>query len=234
MPRTLNSKPCATPASPLPDSGYPRFGLRFMYPLDPRKPVIADSLKGCDAVLKVVREDLGLLCTLHTMYTTTVDEDRGKYNVRRNVYIMRDQFFGETRTLKRRPYKSSDDHDVVYREKRTLLLRKGRESVIEPLDFDDLDTDEVHWVTEVSSQYNTVKSHYMFYGNEAETRFTYGLPVLLAQVKPYEERKHVSRSSPAPEAQGPAANSEGPSVQRDNCWFLGWGRQQHGCWPILS
>ncbi|KAL1684053.1 hypothetical protein EV122DRAFT_248189 [Schizophyllum commune] len=135
MPRTLDSKPYATPASPLPDSGDLGFGLRFMYPLDPTKPVsvIADNLKGCDAVLKVVREDLGLPCTLHTMYATTMDEDRGKYNVRRKVYIMRDQFYRET--LKRRPYKLDDDHDDVYREKRTLLLRKGRESLIKPFRF---------------------------------------------------------------------------------------------------
>ena len=78
----------------LPDGGYLGFNLRFMYPLDPTKPVsvIADNLKGCDAVLKVVREDLRLPCTLHTVYATTVDGDRGKYNVHRNVYIMRDQF----------------------------------------------------------------------------------------------------------------------------------------------
>ncbi|KAL1756634.1 hypothetical protein FB107DRAFT_273808 [Schizophyllum commune] len=199
----------------LPDGGYLGFGLRFMYPLDPTKPVsvIADSLKGCDAMLKVVCEDLGLPCTLHAMYATTVDEDRGKYYVRRKVYIVRDQFYGET--LERRPYKLSDYCDDVYSEKGTLLLRKGREPPIEPVFFDDLDTDEVYWITEVPSQYNTVKSHYMVYGNEAEMKFTYGMLVLLAQVKPYEERKHVSRSTPAPEAQVPEANSEGPNMQAE-------------------
>ena len=144
----------------LPDGGYLGFNLRFMYPLDPTKPVsvIADNLKGCDAMLKVVCEDLGLPCTLHAMYATTVDEDRGKYYVRRKVYIVRDQFYGET--LERRPYKLSDYCDDVYREKGTLLLRKGREPLIEPVYFDDLDTDEVYWITEVPSQFNTVKSHY--------------------------------------------------------------------------
>ncbi|KAL1708422.1 hypothetical protein EV121DRAFT_197119 [Schizophyllum commune] len=199
----------------LPDGGYLGFGLRFMYALDPTKPVsvIADSLKGCDAMLKVVCEDLGLPCTLHAMYATTVDEDRGKYYVRRKVYIVRDHFYGET--LEHRPYKLSDYCDDVYREKGTLLLRKGREPPIEPVYFDDLDTDEVYWITEVPSQYNTVKSHYMVYGNEAEMKFTYGMPVLLAEVKPYEERKLVSRSTTAPEAQGPAANSERPVVQAE-------------------
>ncbi|KAL1723050.1 hypothetical protein EV715DRAFT_191307 [Schizophyllum commune] len=198
----------------LPDGGYLGFGLRFMYPLDPTKPVpvIADNLKGCDAMLKVVCEDLGLPCTLHAMYATNVDEDRGKYYVRRKVYIVRDQFYGET--LERRPYKLSDYCDEVYREKGTLLLRKGREPPIEPVFFDDLDTDEVYWITEVSSQFNTVKSHYMVYGNEAEMKFTYGMPILLAEVKPYEERKLVSRSTTAPE-EGPAANSEGPVVQAE-------------------
>ncbi|KAL1706486.1 hypothetical protein EV121DRAFT_201202 [Schizophyllum commune] len=150
----------------LPEGGYLGFGLRFAYAIDPKKPAsaILPSLKGCDAMLKIVCEGLGLSISLKAIY----ESHAGYWN----------QWEGEDELKSKRVLVAQD----------VILLRKaGAAPVID--DYDDVvETEEVHWITELSKDFNVVKTPFVAYGNEAQMKYQYGMPVLLALVEPFVAR----------------------------------------------
>ncbi|KAL1734157.1 hypothetical protein EV714DRAFT_202946 [Schizophyllum commune] len=150
----------------LPEGGYLGFGLRFAYAIDPKKPVsaIMPSLKGCDAMLKIVCDELELSISLKAIY----ESHAGYWN----------QWEGEDELKSKRVLVAQD----------VILLRKaGAAPVID--DYDDVvETEEVHWITELSKDFNVVKTPFVAYGNEAQMKYQYGMPVLLALVEPFVAR----------------------------------------------
>ncbi|KAL1719101.1 hypothetical protein EV715DRAFT_199600 [Schizophyllum commune] len=150
----------------LPEGGYLGFWLRFAYAIDPKKPVsaILPSLKGCDAMLKIVCEGLGLSISLKAIY----ESHAGYWN----------QWEGEDELKSKRVLVAQD----------VILLRKaGAAPVVD--DYDDVvETEEVYWITELSKDFNVVKTPFVAYGNEAQMKYQYGMPVLLALVEPFVAR----------------------------------------------
>uniref|UniRef100_D8QDV7 Prolyl 4-hydroxylase alpha subunit Fe(2+) 2OG dioxygenase domain-containing protein n=1 Tax=Schizophyllum commune (strain H4-8 / FGSC 9210) TaxID=578458 RepID=D8QDV7_SCHCM len=150
----------------LPEGGYLGFGLRFAYAIDPKKPVsaIMPSLKGCDAILKIVCEELGLSVNLKALYESHAgywsqweDERRPKD---KPVLVARDTFW-------------------LYEYEGAPVVGRYDEVV---------ETEEVHWITELSKDFNVVKTPFVAYGNEAQMKYQYGMPVLLALVEPFVAR----------------------------------------------
>ncbi|KAL1747613.1 hypothetical protein HDZ31DRAFT_31489 [Schizophyllum fasciatum] len=172
----------------LPSGGYIGFGLRFMYALDIKKPVsvIADSLKSCDAMLKIVCDDLGLSNGLKALYQSEID----KYFRTGRVFVARDTFFKGTspgcyiETDLKPPY-------AIYKNKTSILLRPVGAPNIENYRGELVPSEEVIWITTAPSNYNVVKSAYVTYGNDKQMDFAYGRPILLAHVMPYAERSGI-------------------------------------------
>ncbi|TRM59924.1 hypothetical protein BD626DRAFT_408499 [Schizophyllum amplum] len=142
----------------LPDGGFLGFGLRFLYPLDATKPVstISSSLKGCDAMLQAVCDELGLQHSLHAVYKTSAGCDyySGDSDGDKTVHIVRDTFWKGTH--------QQVDMDLYHyiRDKKSILLRAAGTRTFKDDYGKVVPTKEVHWVTKVPTQYNVVKSHY--------------------------------------------------------------------------
>ncbi|KAL1666383.1 hypothetical protein GGF50DRAFT_87378 [Schizophyllum commune] len=168
----------------LPSGGYIGFGLRFMYPLDVKTPVatVIGSLKGCDAMLRMICDELGLVNNLHAVYKSSA----GEAYERKRVFVVRDTFY-QARADKQYDTQRGDLYNIIA-DKNSLLLRPAGADPVQDYYRRQLRTHEVHWVTKMPDTFNTVKSNFMVYGNEAQMTYTYGMPVLLARVKPYAER----------------------------------------------
>ncbi|KAL1708448.1 hypothetical protein EV121DRAFT_287571 [Schizophyllum commune] len=168
----------------LPSGGYIGFGLRFMYPLDVKTPVatVIGSLKGCDAMLKMICDELGLVNNLHAVYKSSA----GEAYERKRVFVVRDTFY-QARADKQYDTQRGDLYNIIA-DKNSLLLRPAGADPVQDYYRRQLRTHEVHWATKMPDTFNTVKSNFMVYGNEAQMTYTYGMPVLLARVKPYAER----------------------------------------------
>ncbi|KAI4520521.1 hypothetical protein GGG16DRAFT_63778 [Schizophyllum commune] len=153
----------------LPEGGYLGFGLRFAYAIDPKKPAstIMPSLKGCDAMLKIVCEELGLSVSLKAIYESYAEYFSGFWP---------EEDYADKRVMVARDYFWS-----------IVLRNAGAAPVIDDYDRA-VDTEEVHWITKLSKDFNVVKAPFVAYGNEARMKYQYGMPVLLALVEPFVAR----------------------------------------------
>ncbi|KAI5888560.1 uncharacterized protein SCHCODRAFT_01132416 [Schizophyllum commune H4-8] len=193
----------------LPEGGYLGFGLRFAYAIDPKKPVsaIMPSLKGCDAILKIVCEELGLSVNLKALYESHAgywsqweDERRPKD---KPVLVARDTFWlyeyegGQLWMEEQAPYRYLMENyaelpegveEEEEEEEGIVLLRKAGAAPVVGRYDEVVETEEVHWITELSKDFNVVKTPFVAYGNEAQMKYQYGMPVLLALVEPFVAR----------------------------------------------
>ncbi|KAL1758475.1 hypothetical protein FB107DRAFT_288412 [Schizophyllum commune] len=185
----------------LTEGGYLGFGLRFAYAIDTKKPVsaILPSLKGCDAMLKIVCEGLGLSISLKAIYESHAgywNQWEGEDELKsKRVLVARDHFwlydYGQLQMDYQPPYcylMENYADELPKEEEDVILLRKaGAAPVID--DYDHVvETEEVHWITELSKDFNVVKTPFVAYGNEAQMKYQYGMPVLLALVEPFVAR----------------------------------------------
>ena len=140
----------------LPLGGYLGFGLRFMYPLDMKKPVavIGDSLKGCDAMIKIVCDELGLPYSLKAMYRSTSDVYDGM-----RVFVARDTFWKGTGPYERIDTEVGCPYET-YTNKTSIVLRPAGAPPLTDYKRRVKPTEEVKWITEVPKDYNVVKSTY--------------------------------------------------------------------------
>ncbi|KAL1733982.1 hypothetical protein EV714DRAFT_203423 [Schizophyllum commune] len=190
----------------LPSGGYLGFGLRFMYPLDMKKPVavIGDSLKGCDAMIKIVCDELGLPNSLKAMYRSTSDVYDGV-----RVFVARDTFWKGTG-----PHQQIDTEVgcpyETYTNKTSIVLRPAGAPPLTDYKRRVKPTEEVKWITEVPKDYNVVKSTYMAYGNEAQIEYAYGRPIIIARVGSFAERNGTAGMTTT----GPIT-ATGPTEEKD-------------------
>ncbi|KAI5832897.1 hypothetical protein K523DRAFT_370344 [Schizophyllum commune Tattone D] len=185
----------------LPEGGYLGFGLRFAYAIDPKKPAstIMPSLKGCDAMLKIVCEELGLSVSLKAIYESYAEYFSGFWPEEdyadKRVMVARDYFWSyyqhcqlwEEEQAPFRYLLENYDDDLPKDAGSIVLRNAGAAPVIDDYDRA-VDTEEVHWITKLSKDFNVVKAPFVAYGNEARMKYQYGMPVLLALVEPFVAR----------------------------------------------
>ncbi|CAL1715334.1 unnamed protein product [Somion occarium] len=171
----------------LPDGGYLGFGLRREYPLQSTRDVVdlsefASYLKGGDAILMSVCEELSLSASLQ-VYFKTQDSSRDDLDVlchyvpalARGNSVDDDslvqhlcEYYGGLRVKTK-----TDDHTQYY----TLP---------------DL---YIHWATPMT-EFGNVQREYPAYGNEPSIEFAYGCVCLIVAVGPYGERSAVEKIWP--------------------------------------
>ncbi|TFK31127.1 hypothetical protein BDQ12DRAFT_619515 [Crucibulum laeve] len=183
----------------LPTGGLVGFGLRFSYPITSYSTVtyldhLLGSLKGEDAVLKRVCDDLSLKASLKVVY-----EDKH----RDGRFAMMDQPFSSSDTL--------DLDDIRIREDILGgLVRDVGGQIVQDLKVDgtsfkaadehrcdanpdsDLETIAVLWITPLTKA-SHFKSSYLAYGNEPSLGYVYGDLCLVVMVGPKQHRSRVSQ-----------------------------------------
>jgi len=170
----------------LPDGGYLGFGLEFMYPVA-RGSIrgLINSLKGSDAMIKLVLEQLDLQPQVKIIYKDSKD-----------VYYPDCWPGGPMQPSVKRPHIMLDDEDQfpdceIEEPFWVVLSRYGHSIVIcgadEVGEYPDGYRGEAIWAKKVlwvtpQTTFSSLKSPYVRYGNEAMLGYTYGNVCLVAEV----------------------------------------------------
>ncbi|KAL1691174.1 hypothetical protein GGG16DRAFT_54049 [Schizophyllum commune] len=140
----------------LPSGGFIGFGLRFAYPLKNKTPLgaLANNLKGCDAMLKVVCDELGMANRLYAHYRCSAGDEWGK----KRLFVLRNTFL---ESYDDREYdKEEGDSYKFFADEEALILRPAGKKPVKNTDGEEVPTYEVHWLTHIPTAFNTVKSSY--------------------------------------------------------------------------
>ncbi|KAI5895357.1 uncharacterized protein SCHCODRAFT_02665716 [Schizophyllum commune H4-8] len=108
------------------------------------------------------------------------------------------------------------DSFKFFADEKALILRPAGKKPVKDSDGDEVHTHEVHWLTHIPTAFNTVKSSYMAYGNEAQLKYSYGMPVLLAYVKPYAARKQQAEEAAANLGAQQVDNADAPDAEKSS------------------
>lgn len=173
----------------LPDGGYLGFGLEFMYPVA-RGTIqgLINSLKGSDAMIKLVLSQLNFQPQVKIIYEDNEDS------------YPEGEMYADQLPLKR-PHIMLDDEDelpdwgtedpfrVSLPEANHGIVICGADEVGEYPNYGRgvIRAKKVLWVTPQTT-FNSLKSPYVAYGNEASLGFSYGNVCLVAEVLPSGKR----------------------------------------------
>jgi hypothetical protein len=150
----------------LPEGGVLGFGLSFQYPIKKKLNSLFGCLKGRDATIERVCDDLSLAISLRVVY------DEG------GALVMLD----EVVDLSEQGEIEGDIVELLREEYGGIVLRPGRYGTIG-------DVTEVQWVTPLTTL-TSVESEYIAYGNEASLDYLYGNVCLIVEVgKPGKREK---------------------------------------------
>jgi hypothetical protein len=185
----------------LPDGGYLGFGLEFMYPVA-RGSIrgLINSLKGSDAMIKLVLDQLDLQPQVKIIYEDNQDVYHPGYNYLRG---------GTQQPSIKRPHIMLDDEDQfpgyeIEEPLRVELPTHGHGIVICGVDEvgeypnhyngEVIRAKKVLWVTPQTT-FSQLKTSYVHYGNEATIGYIYGNVCLVAEVPAFGKRvKHTKRA----------------------------------------
>lgn len=171
----------------LPNGGLLGFGLRFMYPVIPGATKLEDllsTLKGSDAIVKKVCDELSLRISLKAIHTTDNEEPILTFMLEA-VPDMTDWTLDT--------YLSSICHDEPFNGK---VIYPAGEPI--PLRYDDTPVPkdlarEIVWVT-TPTPFSKFKSLYLAYGNEAEVDYMYCNLCLVVDIGPSNAREQTAMS----------------------------------------
>jgi len=150
----------------LPEGGFLGFGLSYAYPVNIKSWQYGLRLKGSDAVVKKVCEDLSLDVDLKIIYQ----------HVDYEMHMMVDSFADVI---------SADDEESLADQLRQY--HNGRTVNVDSSTCGKPEV-EIHWVTQLSER-NTFSEQYAVYGNEPDISETYGYFGLVVGVGKLGERE---------------------------------------------
>ncbi|KAG5651274.1 hypothetical protein H0H81_009240 [Sphagnurus paluster] len=167
----------------LPDGGYLGFGMSFTYPISRVKRYYSNSggaLKGSDAMIFAVLEDLSLSPSMSVVYK----------GLNHKILVPTDYL-----TLGSDAY---DDIDSVLCEEHygKVILGLGQDI---PSHFnEDLPIARMTWVTPLTT-FSNFRSDYTYYGNEASTEHVYGDLCIAVKVGAFGQRDTIADSGSSDE-----------------------------------
>ncbi|KAL1733983.1 hypothetical protein EV714DRAFT_203430 [Schizophyllum commune] len=175
----------------LPSGGFIGLGLRFMYGLNNNTSMtrLAGNLKGYDATIKQVCDELNLGNKLFVHYTASA----GTGNTKQRLSVTRRAFLGSQDD---RYYSNGGvDSYEFFAEKGSPILRPAGAKTVQDSNGEQVKTYEVLWLTPIPTTFNIVKTTYKLPGKEARLGYTHGTPILLAYISSYDiRRKDVKKA----------------------------------------
>lgn len=164
----------------LPEGGLLGFGLSFQYPIRRKLGSLFNCLKGRDAVIERVCEDLSLTMSLQVVYAPQWSKS----------LVMLDEIVDLSR-------EGQIEEDIVQ-----YLQSNYGGIVIQADTYEEIeDVKEVLWVTPMTTQ-TSVESDYVAYGNEATLGCLYGSVCLIVEVGIPGKRKDAEILGDLPETSG--------------------------------
>ena len=161
----------------LPDGGYLGFGLRYMYPITTNAESyslheVINSLKGSDAVIKRVLDQLNLSPKLKILYEVEDYVDDGL-----TLQVMLD-------SVASFPEEQSDISlkDALSEAAGAVVLRETDEDHgVTDCYGTIIPSKRIHWVTPLTN-FTRITSQYVTFGNDASLLYTYGDVCLVVEI----------------------------------------------------